>query len=107
MENNYNNYESDYGMNSYDDKKSYGKDNSYSKSKDSSSNVKCNNINVNLNGFNGIEIGTLPTALRGLATDEAQAADEGEVGASSFGSGSGGSDGGDHQVLTMTLDLFV
>ena len=74
---------------------SYEKDNSY-KSKDSSTIVKkfkCNNINVNLNGFNGIEVGTLPTALNGLATDEAQASeDEGEIGASSFGSGSG-SDG--------------
>ena len=78
----HNNYEPDYGMNSHDDKQSYGKDsNSYDKSKDSS-NVKCNNINVNVNGFNGA---TLPTALRGLATDEAQASDEGEIGASSFG----------------------
>ena len=33
MENNYNNYESDYGTNSYDDKQSYGKDNSYSNPK--------------------------------------------------------------------------
>ena len=77
MDNNYNNYESDYGMNSHDDKKSYGKDNNnYYKSKDSSSNVKCNNINVNVNGFNGA---TLPTALRGLVSDEAQATDEGEI----------------------------
>ena len=49
-------------MNSYD-KKPYGKDNSYDKSKDSSSvtvkKIKCNNINVNLNGFSGNEIGTL------------------------------------------------
>ena len=87
-----NNYEPDYGTNSYEDKQSYGKDNSYYKSKHSS-NVKCNNINVNVNGFNGIQVGTLPTALNGLATDEAQAADEGEIGASSIGSG-GGSDGG-------------
>ena len=42
-------------------------------------NVKCNNINVNLNGFSGDM--KLVTALSGLATDEAQAsADEGEVG---------------------------
>ena len=86
-----------YGMdNSYDDKQSYGKDsNSYDKSKDSTivKKVKCNNINVNVNGFNGVKVGTLPTALNGLATDdEAQASDEGEIGASSFGSG-GGSDG--------------
>ena len=54
MDQRYNNYEPDYGMDSYDDKKSYGKDNSYDKSKDSSSvsvkKIKCNNINVNLNG---------------------------------------------------------
>ena len=78
-------------MNSYD-KKPYGKDsNSYDKSKDSSvtvKKIKCNNLNANLNGFNGNEIGTLPTALRGLASDEAQvSADESERGAS-------GSDGG-------------
>ena len=35
----------------------------------------------------------MPTALSSLATDEAQAADEGEVGASTLGNG-GGSDGG-------------
>jgi hypothetical protein len=97
QDNKYNSYEpeygTDYGMNSYD-KIPYGKDNSYP-FKDSSSvivkKIKCNNINVNLNGFSGDEIGTLPTALRGLATDEAQAsADEGEVGTSSFGSNDGG-----------------
>ena len=61
-DNKYNSYEpeygTDYGMDSYD-KKPYGKDNSYDKSKDSSSvtvkKVKCNNINVNLNG--DIDIG--------------------------------------------------
>jgi hypothetical protein len=102
MDQRYNSYEPDYGMeNSYDDKQSYGKDsNSYDKSKDSSSTIvkkeKCNNINVNVNGFNGVEVDTLPTALTGIATDEAQAtADEGEVGASSFGSGGSGSNGGD------------
>ena len=36
MENNYNNYEPDSGMDRYDDKQSYGKDNSYDKYKDSS-----------------------------------------------------------------------
>ncbi len=66
-----NNYEQDYGMDSYDDKQSYGKDsNSYDNSKDSSNvivkNIECNNINVNNNGFNGA---TLPTStLNGLAT---------------------------------------
>ena len=84
----YNSYESDYEMdNGNDEKKSYGKENNYYKSKDSS-NVQCNNVNANLNGFNGVQVGTLPTALNGLATDnEAQAsADEGEIGASSSGS---------------------
>ena len=96
-DNQYNSYEPEYGMDSYD-KQSYGKDsNSYDKSKDSNSvtvkKIKCNNINVNLNGFSGNEIGTAPTSgLDALAT-EAQAADEGEVGASTLGNG-GGSDGG-------------
>ena len=48
-------------MNSYD-KKPYEKDNSYDKSKDNSvtvKKIKCNNINVNLNGFSGNEISTL------------------------------------------------
>jgi hypothetical protein len=100
---------SDYGMDSYGEKKSYGqdnykstteypsyeKDNSYDKSKDSSSvsykKSKCNNINVNINGFNGLEIGTVPPALNSLAA-EAQDSDKGEVGANSLGSGIG-SDG--------------
>jgi hypothetical protein len=76
-----------YGVDSY--KQSYGKDNSY-KSKDSSSallkKIKCNNIDVNVNG---LEITALPPSLSGLLTDEAQAADEGERGASSYGSGEG------------------
>ena len=94
-------------MDSYDEK-SYGKeDNSYDKSKDSSSafvkNIECNNINVNNNGFNEVELNSLPTALRGLASEEAQAlADEGEVSGSSIVS-----DGGSHQVLIQTLDLYV
>ena len=95
MDQKYNSYEPDYGMDSYDDKKSYAKDNSY-KSKDDNSvsikKIKCNNINVNVNGFNGVKVGTLPTALNGLAT-EAQASDEDEIGASSLGTGVG-SDGG-------------
>ncbi len=103
MEQKYNSHEPDYGMDSsYDDKQSYGKeDYSDYKSKDSSSSVsvkkiKCNNINVNLNGFNGVEVGTLPTALNGLATDEAQASDEGEIGASSSGSGERNNNGYQH-----------
>ena len=84
-----NNNESDYGMNSYYGKQSYGKDNNYYKSKDSS-NVKCNNINVN-----GLGINALPPALNGLATDEIQATEEGEVGASSIGSDGSRSSGSD------------
>ena len=91
-----NNYEPDYGMDNYGDKQSYGKDNTYYKSKDSSY-VKCNNINVNLNGFSGNEIGASTTSgLGALATDEAQAsADEGEVGANSVGSDGGRLSGSD------------
>ncbi len=63
---------------------SYGKDNNHYKSKDSSSNVKCNNINVNVNG--DIDIGA-SQALGDLATEAQASADEGEVGASSFESG--------------------
>ena len=72
-------------------------DNYYkSQGSDSIKKIKCNNINANVNGFNGVEIGTLPTALSGLATDEAQAAaNEGEVGANSFGSDDGKSSGSD------------
>ena len=73
--------EDEYYVNQYEN---YGMDmanDNYYKSQGSDfiKKIKCNNINVNVNGFNGA---TLPTALRGLATDEAQAADEGEVGAS-------------------------
>ena len=61
MDKKYNSYEPDYGMNSHDNKQSYGKDsNNYYKSKDSSDfikKIKCNNINANLNGFSGNEIG--------------------------------------------------
>jgi hypothetical protein len=58
-----NNYKPGYGMNSYDYKKSYGnEDYSDYKYKDSSNiivkKVECNNINVNNNGFNGVEVGT-------------------------------------------------
>ena len=86
-----NNYKSDYGMNSHDDKQSYGKDNNnnYYKSKDSSSNVKCNNINVNLNGFNNNDIGASTTSGLGALATEAQAEDEGEIGANSLESGGG------------------
>ena len=50
--------------------------------------MKCNNINVNLNGFRGNAIGASP-ALRGLATDEAQAEAEGANGANSGNDGRG------------------
>ncbi len=55
MDQRYNSYEpeygTDYGMNSYGGKQPYGKDNGYDKSKDSTvKKIKCNNINVNLNG---------------------------------------------------------
>jgi hypothetical protein len=74
----------------------YGMDN-YKKYKDSSNVeeiIECSNTNVNNNGFNGVQDDTLPTALKGLATnDEVQASDEGKIGANSLGSSSG-SDGG-------------
>ena len=92
MDQRYNSYQPEYGMNSYDHKQSYGKDsNSYDKSKDNIvtvKKIKCNNINVNLNG--DIDIGA-SEELSALAT-EAQAEDKGEVGASTLGN-SGGSDG--------------
>ena len=57
MDNNSKGYEPDYGMDSYDDKQSYGKDNHSYKSKDSSASVKkikCNNINVPAEGNNQV-----------------------------------------------------
>src|SRR5829696_4672108 len=72
----------------------YGMDNNYKKSngKDVSVKaIKCNNINVNVNG---LELNVLPPVLSGLVGSEAQASDEGERGASSYGSGNGGSYGG-------------
>ena len=82
-----NNYEQDYGMDNSHDKQSYGKDNSYYKSKHGS-NIKCNNINVNLNG--DIDIGGASEALSTLATEAQAAENEGEIGANSLGSGGGG-----------------
>jgi hypothetical protein len=103
MNQKYNSYEPDYGMdNSYDDKQSYGKDsNSYDKSKDSS-NVKCNNINVNVNG--DIDIGA-SQVLGALATDEAQAsADEGEIGTNSVGSDGGRPSGSDNDPRFVCIN---
>src|SRR5215204_2802440 len=71
----------------------YGQDNNYKKSygKDVTvKSVKCNNINVNVNG---LELNVLPPVLSGLLTSETQASYEGERGPSSYGSGSGGSYG--------------
>jgi hypothetical protein len=61
-------------------------DNEKDRKQISASSLKCNNINVNVNGFSGNEIGTLPTALRNLATNGGTqvSADEGEIGIHSF-----------------------
>ena len=73
----YNNYEND-----------YGKDNSY-KSKDNKivKKVKCNNINVNVNG---LELNGLPPFLYNLLASDGQ---DGYGDASSYGSGSYGNVG--------------
>jgi hypothetical protein len=99
QDNKYNSYEpdygTDYGMDSYD-KKPYGKDNSYDKSKDSVivKKIKCNNININLNGFSGNKIGTDPKedpkSELGILTAEAE--DEGSNGANFGNNGRGGHD---------------
>jgi hypothetical protein len=86
-------------------------DNSY-KSKDSSSSVfvkkiKCNNVNVNLNGID-VDIG-LPTdngPLNGPIA-EAQAADDEEWESNSFGSGSGSNGDGDGQSDSDTNNRVV
>jgi hypothetical protein len=99
-----NNYEQDYGMDSYDDKQTYGKDSvSYDNSKDSS-NVKCNNINVNNNGFNEVELDALQPFLNGLETDETQASDEGEIGATSIGSDGGRPSGSDTESRVVCIN---
>ena len=70
-------------------------------SKDSSS-VKCNNINVNVNG--DIDIGA-SQALRGLAIDdEAQAADKGANGANFVGSDGGRPSGSDSDSRFVCID---
>ena len=83
-------------MNSYDNKKPYGKDNKiYDKSKDNNvivKKIKCNNINVNLNGFSGNKIGRIRRSGLGALATEAQAEDEGANGAN-FGNNGRGSDG--------------
>ena len=89
QDNKYNSYEPEYGtdyrMDSYGDKQSYGKDNSYDKSKDNSvivKKVKCNNINWNLNGFSGNTLDSSTTSgLSALAAD-GEAEEEGANGVS-------------------------
>jgi endonuclease/exonuclease/phosphatase family metal-dependent hydrolase len=85
--------ELDYGLDSDKDNNSY-------KSKDSSNvivkKIKCNNINANLNGFNGLKLNALPTSFNALATNEAKAANEGEIGASFSGSGERNTNGYQH-----------
>jgi hypothetical protein len=103
------NYESNYGMNSYDDKQSYGKDSiSYDKSKVNSNvivkNIECSNTNVNNNGFNEVELDALQPFLNGLATDEAQASDEDEIGASSLGSDAGKPSGSDTDFKVVCIN---
>ena len=93
-------HETDYGMDSYD-KKSYEKDYSYDKSKDSSvKNIECKNYNIN-----GAEPRGMSQALNGLSS-EALASDEGANGASFFESdrGSyGGSSGHDGDVKVYCI----
>src|SRR5688572_13791219 len=73
----------EYGMDRYD-KKSSGKDVSVKS-------IKCNNINFNVNG---LELNVLPPELSSTLASEAQASDEGQSGASSFGSGERSNGGG-------------
>ena len=103
MDQRYNNYEpeheTDYGMDSYD-KKSYEKDYSYDKSKDSVKNIESKNYN-----FNGLKPHGMSSGLNGLSS-EALAADEGANGASSSESdrGSyGGSSGHDGSVTVYCI----
>ena len=117
----YNSYERDYGMdNDYKDHygkdsyesqySSYGKDNNNYKSKDSSSKsvsikkVKCNNINVNLNGIDA-DIGGASNGNGPIA--EAQETDDEGLETNSFGSDSGGSNYGRDGQSDSDTDLFV
>src|SRR5687767_291274 len=67
------------GMDNNYDKKSHGKDVSVKS-------IKCNNVNVNVNG---LELNVLPPSLTNLLQG-----DEGERGSGSYGSGSGSYGGG-------------
>ena len=73
-----------YGMDRYDKKSSYGKDNDKSKDSVIVKKVKCNNVNVNVNGLE-LDLTSVPF-LSGLLASEA---DEGDNGAGSYGSGEG------------------
>jgi hypothetical protein len=88
------------------DKSKYSADNykNYKVSSSSVKNIECNNINANVNGFNGVGINALPTALRGLASDEGQAADEDEVSASSFGSDGGRPSGSETDSILVCIN---
>ena len=87
-----NHYEPVYGMDRNDDKHSYGKDNNYDKSKDSSSvnlnKVNCINTNININGENtgDVNVGNngrvAPTAAAATAEGGTE---ERDLSASSFG----------------------
>ena len=89
-----NNYENHYGKDSY-------------KSKESSSvfvkKINCNNINVNVNG---LDVNVLSPVINGLAS-EAQTADEGQTGASYYGSGKtsyGGQSGSDNDFKFICIN---
>ncbi|HET8856072.1 MAG TPA: hypothetical protein VFM28_00960 [Nitrososphaeraceae archaeon] len=81
MDNDYNSYGQDYGMDDNNDRKSYGKDNNYKPQKDSNSKksviinkLKCINNNININGNNA---GNVSIGNKGQVPD----AEEGYLGA--------------------------
>ena len=81
----------------------YGMERDYKKSDKkgvSVKSIKCNNINVDVNGLD-LNLTSVPF-LSGLLASEAY---EGERGSGSYGSGSGSY--GDNHVLTVTLNLSV
>jgi hypothetical protein len=94
-------YAMDMGSNDDNNNNYYYKSNDYDNVL-VNNNIKCNNINANVNGFNGA---TLPTSLIELPTyDVAQAADEVEVGASSFGSDVGRPSGSDKDFRFVCIN---
>ena len=80
QDNQYNSYEPQYGTDYSYDKKPYGKDNSYDKSSVSVKKIKCNNINVFLNG--DVNVNPISDEISALAAG-AQAEDEGANGGNS------------------------